>query len=161
MIISLRILILVLVASLACACARPTYEFTGEGTWSTDEQAAVINGAAEWPTFGVSQTSIRVEHDDSPDGCPPSPNANMLAGTMADLGKTCFYMDRIHAYADASGLDYLDVLQRTAAHEYGHILGLHHDDNETKGPSIMKAYIQDETDAPTPYDLATVQADRN
>lgn len=151
----------IVLLALLSGCARATYEFTGEGSWSSEEEAAIINGGAEWPDYGVSQTSIRVEHDDSPDGCPPSPNPGMLAGTMTDLGKTCFYIDRIHAYAEATGLDYLDVLQRTAAHEYGHILGLHHDDNETKGPSIMKAYIQDETAEPTAYDLAAVHADRD
>ncbi len=118
-----------------------------------------MDGISEWPASPQHVELIRVTDDDpNPEKCNESPDLtpSMLGTTYKDDGQICFWADRITRSANEHGLVRQDLLQQTAAHETGHLLGLVHSSDDAP-PSIMRAERADATMKVTPFDLQTLK----
>lgn len=148
----LRIAAIALAVLSLAGCAAPSYTFEGE--WTPGEKADVMAGVAAWPV-GKTTTFYRVDDTNAfapecivPDGITPA-GAVGYAWTSSDSSHswTCFYMS---ALTGAS-------LERIAAHETGHRLGLEHSVDGDPA-SIMRADYTQDADAPTAWDIANMNA---
>lgn len=144
----MRALILCL-ALTGCASTQDHFD----PAFSQDEIEAIEAGFSEWPKYqGVEVIKIDASH-----AHPEAPDDPTLYG---DTKRNTFVQPKIYlwtdriAKAEAHGLQ--SALQRTAAHEMGHALGLQHAPNSVPS-SIMKADIVDAAPEPTAYDLASIE----
>lgn len=133
----------------SAAAAAPTYDF--ESTFSDSERAAIAAGFDEWPaTIHDTLHVWRVTKDDAEsDHCPlddSTPN-DRTAGYTSGSGAMCFYVDEI-------GPD-STLLEKVAAHEYGHALGLPHYFGTE--PSIMRADLDEAAPTVAPIDIVDLR----
>lgn len=122
-----------------CAKQADTYE----GAWTADEVSAVNDGFAEWqaelPTGLVIRRVEGACDEDAALG-EGSVKYGEVEGTVVTFWVDC---------AAAHGVS----LERVAAHEAGHLLGLAHQPTGSP-PSIMRAAAHEQTLTPTDFDRA-------
>ncbi len=122
-----------------CAKVADTYE----GAWTADEVSALNDGFAEWqaelpPALVLRRIEGACEEDDAlGEG---SVKYGEVEGPVVTFWVDC---------AAAHGVS----LERVAAHEAGHLLGLAHQPAGSP-PSIMRAAAHDQTLEPTNFDRA-------
>ena len=130
-------------AATGCAKEADTYV----GAWTEEEIAAVNEGFGEWQRAIPAALEIRrvegaCEEDES------LGEGSVKYGQVENTVVT-FWVD----CAAEHGVS----LERVAAHEAGHLLGLAHQPSDSP-PSIMRAATHEQTDEPTDYDRANAAA---
>lgn len=178
----MRYLFLTLAAVLVTACsgasqgtafdkapkAPTTIDF--DSNFVDVERAQVSAGFAEWPALpGGDWKVYRVTaKTPGPKACPPAdaPPSIYARSAADDLGYTdagsktiCLYFDHIVESSRDSGVAADVIIQATAAHEFGHALGLFETDADHNNghytgpnPSLMRASL-------TPGQLDVAQQD--
>jgi hypothetical protein len=151
--------ILAMFALPACRATR-TLEYSAaiDPAFTPDQMEEVASAVDDWK---VSVPELRVTSSiapcDSPAPqqvcvhpvhAPPDPADDVVGTThlgIRDSATVLIYVDRILA----TGMDVHALTKRTAAHELGHAMGLHH----TKAGTLMAAYVPEQAQSVTNADV--------
>lgn len=154
---SVCIAALVILATLA-GCSAPAagaafdYSPQYDPAFTDAERAEIAAGFAEWGTPLDYALAVHRVSDDAPnlESCPPEQRGNEdFLGYAFTGSSVCIFVDDVARYAPD---DVAATMTQIAAHEYGHALGLRHD--ESPYASIMHTYTQDDAPIVTAADVA-------
>jgi predicted Zn-dependent protease len=149
-----------MVALPACRASR-TLEYTAaiDTAFTADQMDEIASAVDDWkasvPELRVTSTIAACDEPSAQQVCfhpvhaPPDPADDVVGTTHLsanDSATVLIYVDRIQA----TGMNVHALTQRTAAHELGHAMGLHH----TNAGTLMAAYVPDQAQAVTDADVA-------
>jgi predicted Zn-dependent protease len=153
------VLLVTLLALPACRAQR-TLEYSAviDPAFTTDQMAEITAAVDDWraavPELRVTSSIAACDSPSPQQVCvhpvhaPPDPADDVVGTThlgSRDSASVLIYVDRILA----TGMDVHALTTRTAAHELGHAMGLHHSNAGT----LMAAYVPEQAQSVTNADV--------